>query len=341
VKESLNFEKKTFPSPKNYNNKAGLFKTLWVFHSGEIAGFAGKLFVDLLGLIIIFLTLTGLIYWLFPKWIKRRKKKNKARESIKSVNHFSIRWHNKIGVWAMFFLTLSSLSGMFLRPPLLIAIANAKVDKIPFTVLDSPNPWYDKLRRILYDDEKQAFIVGTNEGNYLVQKSLQSPMELIPGQPPISVMGINVFEHAGNGNILVGSFNGLYLWNPAYRTHFNYLNPQAKVVLDLSGPPLSENMTAGYIFIDKKSEYVFDYNRGVESSANSIPFPKMPEEIIKASPMSLWNLALEIHTGRIYKLFLGDFYILFIPLSGITIILILVTGFILWWRKRKRQLSNS
>jgi uncharacterized iron-regulated membrane protein len=79
----------------------------------------------------------------------------------------------------------------------------------------------------------------------------------------------------------------------------------------------------------------------VESSANSWLFPNMPEEIIKASPMSLWNLALEIHTGRIYKLFLGDFYILFIPLSGLTIIFILVTGFILWWRKRKRVLSKS
>lgn len=341
LKGNWDFEKSTLPAPEKYDNKAGLFKTLWVIHSGEIAGFAGKLFVDFLGLTVIFLTITGLIYWLFPKWIKRRKKKHKDREHLISMNRFSIKWHNKIGVWVVVFLIVSSLTGMFLRPPLLIAIAYSKVAKIPFTILDSPNPWYDKLRRIIYDEENQNFIVGTNDGLYQLDKKLQGPMIQMPAQPPLSVMGINVFELKENGNILVGSFNGLYLWNPEYRTFYNYLNPKANVIVDPSGPPLSANMTAGYIYLNNSTEYVFDYNRGVEFNARSHTFPEMPAKIISDSPMSLWNLALEFHTGRFYKLFLGDFYILFIPLSGLTIILILVSGFILWRRKWKRPLSKT
>ena len=333
---NLKFKKTTFPAPVNYDSKASLFKTLWVIHSGEIAGTIGKLFVDFLGLITIFLTITGIIYWLFPKWIKKRKSKQKNREALKSINLFSIKWHNKIGIWAVAFLIVSSLTGMFLRPPLLITIAYAKVSKIPFTILDSPNPWYDKLRRILYNEENHHFFIGTNEGIYAVEKGLKGPMMPMPAQPPLSVMGINVFEKKENGNILVGTFNGLYLWNPNYGRFYNYIDPLSNVVVDPSGPPLSENMTAGYFILNNNSEYIFDYNKGVMSKTGDFPFPQMPAHIVESSPMSLWNLALEFHTGRFYKLFLGDLYILFIPLSGLSILLILMTGFVLWRRKFKR-----
>jgi len=57
------FEVLILPPPENYDNKIGLFKTLWMIHSGEIYGFVGKLLVDIIGLIFIFLTLTGLFYF--------------------------------------------------------------------------------------------------------------------------------------------------------------------------------------------------------------------------------------------------------------------------------------
>ena len=335
---NLNFEKKTFPPPTNYDNKVGLFKTLWVIHSGEIAGFAGKLFVDLLGFVVIFLTITGFIYWLFPKWIKRRKRKQKTREVLKSVNRFSLKWHNKIGIWVVAFLIVSSITGMFLRPPLLIAIAYSKVGKIPFTVLDSPNPWYDKLRRILYDEASQEFIIGTNDGIYRIDKSLQKLLKPMIGQPPLSVMGINVFEQKENGNILVGSFNGLYLWNPLNGSSYNYINPKKQVIVDRSGPPLSENMTAGYIRLGN-DEIIFDYNRGAETGRSDYVFPEMPIEIIETSPMSLWNVALEFHTTRFYKFIVGDFYILLIPLFGLTVLIVLITGIFLWLKIHKRKLK--
>jgi len=55
-------EARMIPRPVDYNNKAGLFKTLWVMHSGEIYGGIGKLIIDLLGLKVVLLTLPGFIH---------------------------------------------------------------------------------------------------------------------------------------------------------------------------------------------------------------------------------------------------------------------------------------
>ncbi|MEZ5197413.1 MAG: PepSY-associated TM helix domain-containing protein [Bacteroidales bacterium] len=327
--KNLSFKKFILPPPENYNNNEGLFKTLWVIHSGEIAGFAGKLFVDFIGIVFVFLTFTGLTYWLFPKWIKNRKRKEKPVQSIVRVNRFSLKWHNKIGVWMVVFLLITAITGMFLRPPLLIAIANAQVGKIPFTILDSPNPRDDKLRRIFYDNEKDRFVIGTNKRIYFADPDLKSELKYAYPQPPISVMGINVFENLGKGNYLVGSFNGMFMWNRERTYLVDIYNPKGKVQFNPGGPPLSANMTAGFIDFGNH-QFVFDYNRGVEALQPAKQFPEMPHHVLEQSPMSLWNLALEFHTGRYYSFIFGRLYILFIPFLGLTMLLILITGFWLW-----------
>lgn len=330
------FEIITLAPPENYKNEEGLFKTLWVIHSGEIGGTAGKLFIDFIGLMFVFLTLTGIIYWLFPKWIKKRKKNEKAIKQIVSINRFSFTWHNKIGVWVVGFLIISTFTGMFLRPPLLIAIANSNVGKIPFTILDSENPWYDKLRRIMYDGERGVLMVGTNQGFYLADTELKSDLKYIYPQPPVSVMGINVLENEGHGNYLVGSFNGLFLWNPELEQIVDVMNPNQDYQPKTAGSPLSDNMIAGYIEVDKLI-VVADYNTGAMSLSGENSFPEMPLEIIEQSPMSLWNLALEFHTGRYYKFIFGNLYILFIPLFGILMLTILISGFWLWWKLYRKK----
>ncbi|MFW5778208.1 MAG: iron-regulated protein, partial [Bacteroidota bacterium] len=61
----------------------------------------------------------------------------------------------------------------------------------------------------------------------------------------------------------------------------------------------------------------------------------MPDKVRQSAHMSLWNLALEVHTGRILSVVLGDFYILYIPLAGIMILTVLITGTIIWLKRRK------
>lgn len=63
----------------------------------------------------------------------------------------------------------------------------------------------------------------------------------------------------------------------------------------------------------------------------------MPAEIREKLPMSLWNTALEMHTGRISEHILGPFYILYVPLAGLCLIMILVSGFFIWWKVHRKK----
>ena len=56
---------------------------------------------------------------------------------------------------------------------------------------------------------------------------------------------------------------------------------------------------------------------------NGTSFAPQPEEF-NNRPMSLWNLALEIHTGRIYLGSIGSFAFIFI--AGLLVILVLWSG---------------
>ena len=79
------FQKIQLPEPINYKRETGLFDTFWQLHSGELFGLTGKLIVDLLGLVTIVLSITGLLHFFFPKIIRRRKRKAQTVKSLVSV----------------------------------------------------------------------------------------------------------------------------------------------------------------------------------------------------------------------------------------------------------------
>ncbi|MDZ7740683.1 MAG: PepSY domain-containing protein [Bacteroidota bacterium] len=331
------WHKLTLPPPEGFDNKVGLFRTLWVIHSGEIYGLPGKLIIDFVGLVFIFLSLTGLLYFFMPSIFRQRKKKNKSIKKHARLNKWSLKWHNKIGVWLVAILIINTIAGMFLRPPLLIPIANAKVDKIKYTSLDNPNPWFDKLRDVIWDKDLERWIIGTNEGIYYSDDDFQSELKVFPVQPPVSVMGINVFEKTGRGEYLVGSFSGLFRWIPSMNYVENYVSKSTRIDFNPDGPPLGQQIVSGYLESPSGREYYFDYDRGALPINSMQSFVPMPPEI-KNLPMSLWNVMLEVHTARFFQFLFGDFYILFIPLFGIFSLAILVTGLVIWlkayWRRK-------
>jgi len=53
--------------------------------------------------------------------------------------------------------------------------------------------------------------------------------------------------------------------------------------------------------------------------------------------MSLWNFSLEIHTGRIFEGLLGSFYLLLVPLIGLAGITVVISGYLLWWKKYRTK----
>ena len=76
--DNKTFIKLQLPQPLSYDDRAGMFKTLWVIHSGEIYGSIGKLFVDLMGLIFVFLSLSGLVYFTVPFILKKKRAKSRG-----------------------------------------------------------------------------------------------------------------------------------------------------------------------------------------------------------------------------------------------------------------------
>ena len=341
--DGLNFTIRNIPAGEDDDHKTGLFKTLWVIHSGEIYGKVGRLIVDLVGLIVVVLSLTGFFYWLAPHLLKRVKKN--TGQGIKKVNRFSLKWHNRIGSWAILVLLLTTLTGMFLRPPLLISIANARVGKIRFSELDNPNPWFDRMRDLVFDAGLNRYVLATSEGFYYSDDDFSTPLRRYSVQPPLSVMGITVFEPLSTGEYLVGSFSGIFRWKPDTGLIINYMTNLPEEPQVTGGRPFGSTAVAGFISRSDGSGIVFDYGKGALTPGSSSSVPEMPSEIIAESPISLWNTALEIHTGRIYEFLIGNFYILVVPLTGLAMLLILVTGFFAWYipyrRKRKTGIPDT
>jgi hypothetical protein len=336
---SPDFQQVQLSAPEDYDNKTGLFKTLWVIHSGEIYGLIGKLIVDLVGVIFIFLCVSGFIFFINRYRIKNFKRKKKPLDKLKRSSKWNLKWHNKLGWTTLVLLIITTLTGMFLRPPLLISIARAKVNKIPYSMLDSPNPWFDKLRAVRYDEAENRFLLSTSDGFYSVNEWLDEPPERIKTQPPVSVMGINVFEQDSAGSYLIGSFSGIFTWdiNPGRIT--DRVTGEAYVQRGRPGPPIGRNVIAGYTHDFEGSEIIFDYGKGAIPLEKGKAFVEMPPEL-KNTPMSLWNLALEVHTARIYHFLFGNFYILVVPLSGLFTLFILISGFVVWYRKHRMKRSG-
>ncbi len=295
------WEKTALPEP-DVRPERSLFRTIFHVHSGEVLGLPGKVVVDILGLALIALCITGYI-------IPLRKR---ARAAVR----VSSAWHRHIGRWSVFILMFLALTGMMLRPPLLIAIAQLKIDQ------PADNPWHDALRAVRFDPMRGHWLVSTSDGFYTLRPDM-SKMEKTAQQPPVSVMGINAFEYdSAAGDWIIGSFSGLYRWN---RT-------SGRVTDYYTGEPAPEKVEAPFGLAP-----IAGWHRGpvqYYAGAESPDVPPMPASLA-GGPMSLYQLALEIHTGRIFTL-LGAATAFYIFFAGALIFHILLSGHRLLPRRQKR-----
>lgn len=329
------FSKITVSIPDNFKREATLFRTIWTLHSGELFGLAGKLVVDLLGVVVILLSVTGVLLTIFPIIIKRRKKRRLAVNKPSRAYRTSLKWHNTPGVLLLLFFLVITVSGIFLRPPLMIAIIRTKVKTIPGTILHKPNVWYDKLRTLRYDPFEQNWILYTSDGFFTLEQPDGIPVKM-ERIPPISVMGVNVLEQADSTSWIVGSFSGLYYWNRQTGESINAYTME-KVKPRRPGPPVITNAVTGYSADFGDNPVVFDYSKGAKRLHPDIPFAAMPALIGEKGKISLWHLSLEVHVGRIYKPILGALTDWFIFLSGVILFVILVTGYIVYRRHHRKR----
>ena len=329
-----NFTKSMIQAPVDYDGKVSLFRTIWRLHSGELFGEAGKIFVDLLGFATILFCVTGVIIFFFPGIVRRLKKRGKKISGFIATLKPSYKWHGKLGYWLTAFILILFISGAFLRPPLVITIIRSDVKPIPFSTLDSDNAWNDRLRCINYDTLQNEWLLYTSEG-FFSMKDLHSQPQRISSAPRVSVMGVNIMKQVYQDCWIVGSFDGLVLWNRNNGVCIDYLTKRP-LMPAYYGPPRQQVAVTGYSNDFLAGDVAFGYSFGAKYIHRNGEFIMMPD-IEVPGRISLWHLALEIHTGRIYQPIIGFFADLYVFISGILLVLITLTGFIVYHRKSKRK----
>lgn len=343
ISEKTSVTRKIIGQPEGFVPEVTLFKTVWNLHSGAFFGLTGRLVVDAIAIVLIILSITGIILFILPYRI-RRQKRLQAREKMVKLGKqmvFNAKWHNKLGYTTIILTLWLAITGMCLRPPLMIPLAmNKTTEKVK-----NGNVWHDKLRAIRWDAAEGNWLVSTSEGFLRVDEHFcQKPVLLDKKQSPkISPMGVNVFESDGKGGWLIGSFSGMFRWNPEKNQIVDYFTGKANQ--EKSMIPISNHLVSGYSkdFFGGK-EVVFDYSKGAsldetENLRNAEPksFPASTPEVLSATPMSLWNVALELHVGRCYSPFLGPLSDLFVFISGLLITLVLLSGYIILHRRKKKS----
>lgn len=268
------FSRLQLQAPDGYDAQVSLFRTIWLLHSGELFGTPGKLFVDCIALALVMLCLTGVVFWLRPKH--------------KLLLKHSLLLHDRLGRYTIVLTLLIALTGWCLRPPVMIALVMGKTPALPGTTLHSPNPWHDKLRMLSYDEACHDWLLSTSEGFYSMSLD-GGVVRKIDSAPPVSVMGLNVLQKDKSGKWLCGSFSGLFVWDRRHATSIDYFTH--KPAPKTSGPPFGKKAIAG-MSLDFQVPVVAEYYEGTSFA----PQPATMNHL----PMSLWNVALEVHSGRLF-----------------------------------------
>lgn len=315
----------------DYKNRITLFKTIWYLHSGALFGLGGRIVVDILGIVLIFLSLSGIIYFFLPFHIRRRARQNKQVRKESSFLRFNLKYHKKLGVNLIVLTILLAFTGMCLRPPLMVPLVLNSSKPLKFTALDNQNPFSDKLRSIRWNNYDDYWIISTSEGFYKIKDLEKDTVIKIENSPYISPMGINVFEQNEDGSWLIGSFSGMYKWDITNGGITDYFT--GKPYKPTKGRPVGKVMVSGFARNIQDKNIIFTYDSGALSRLPGTP------DILKQQPVSLWNTALELHTGRLYACFLSSGVNLFIFISGVLLIMILISGYKI--TKKKKHKDNN
>lgn len=312
--------------------KLTLIEFFFQLHTGEIWGLPGKLLFDIAGIILIFLTISGLYIWLSPKTSKFRiKLSDKASKTKWSIYKFFFKYHLKLGIYAAAVLLIIGVTGFFMRPPGIAAIMNGDiaVSSIPLVKMD--NPWQERIRNAMYDKVSDRVIIDAKDGFWVSDNGIEAEYTQTAPPVPIFAMGATVLEQDTNGDYLIGSFAGLFRVSPESGHSIDAMTGKAPYNVSLVRP--GSNLITSYFKTPIGEEFVTTHFEGIIPV--NTPFGmgsrfQVTEGTMNDFSMSLWNYLFEVHNGRIFEFAVGDFYILIAPLISLIFLISLITGIFDW-----------
>ncbi len=298
------------------------FRFIFALHSGELLGITGILLMDFVALSLIYFCLSGLYYWLFPKIV--RKKLLSKRQQIKGGRAF--RWlaknHNSWGFILAPLLIISAATAAVMRPPglLLIVAGNSPIDVY---ASHATNNIPYKITKAAFIENKLVLLTddGVFSGNLNTAR-----FEQIKFSVPVHGMGATIFQQQTDGNILVGSFSGLFVWQEEHDRYEAIVLPEeTKGIL----PVAACQNESGLV--------VFDFFKGKLFDQSKV-FSTMPDSINSEARMALWNFFFELHNLRIFQNYIGSFYLLLLLAVSLSLLIITITGVLQYIRKGRSSI---
>lgn len=306
------------------SSKAPLYKLLFHIHDGSLFGLTGKLFIDVIALVMIFLCIGAIYIWYMP-WKKRHFKR---KHFSKPMFVFFHRYHLKLGIYSAFFIIVLALTGIFIRPPLLITIIKYKV---PSNWVNSHAPVNSlpvEIKKAIYRPEDNSIILAARGGKFFKGPAdFSGVFTREPIKVPVSGMGVNSMEPLNNNRILIGSFTGFFIWDDLKKTATNIngkpVDTRKRSMTNMAG------MSAGAAVKNGEMQFLADYRTGIIGIKGKT-IPVMPPEVIEDGVMSLYSVLFEIHNGRFFRDLFGSYTWLIIPLGGLLLMFTIITGVYDW-----------
>jgi hypothetical protein len=309
---------------------------LFDLHSGEVLGLFGRLLVDLVGLVIVFLGLSAFWLWYFPGRL-RRHPGERAGAAARGLFRWMFRNHLRLGIWVGASLVLLSATGFLMRPPLLILPASLALDVDSYPGQAPGSSWHERIHRAVHEPDTGTILVETSEGFWRGPDDLSAPFEPTGLDLPVHVMGSNVLTVDAERGLVVGSFSGAFHAGPARGT----------VVDAVAGAPAgevsryrsAETMVTGYFRAANGDRFVSTWHEGVRplDGVDRAGRFAQPDALAERFRMPLWNYAFELHNGRFFRDWIGGLYFLLPIVGSLLFLLLSLTGIYDWLAIRRRQ----
>ncbi|PIE89682.1 MAG: hypothetical protein CR997_10180 [Acidobacteria bacterium] len=306
----------------------GMIKLFFDLHDGKIWGLIGRLFFDLMALLIIFLSVSAFFIWFFPKL--RKKWAAHLKKKLRKIYRFCFVYHLKWGFWFAIPILIIGVTGLFMRPPMLILLANRSLPRAFYPGPLPSNPWHHKIQNILYlEDAKQLLVEA--DGLWMGSLEKSEPFRQLDWDAPVFVMGTTVLEQTSADSFLMGSFSGL----------FDY-TPETGQITDCMTALPAENISkmrirglriTGYFKTPDGEAFASTHRKGLlavgqgETAVNRYPVPKLLGE---QGRVPLWDFLFELHNGRIFSKWLGIWSKLVVPLGALLFVILSFTGIYDW-----------
>ncbi len=313
------------PSDIRPLDKVPLYRLFFKIHDGSITGISGRLIMDAAALIMIFLCISAVYIWYMP-WKKKHFKRRYF--SKPALFRFFNKYHLKLGIYSALFISAVSLTGMFMRPPLIASIAKYRVSSVWLDLSKKSSDLNFTVNKAVYMPESDSIIIAAGDNRFIKGPAdFSQPFTEADINVPVHGMGVNTLEALNNSRLLVGSFSGFFIWNDLNKTAEDLTGKAVQP--GIRGRTNMKGMSAGAAVKNGSLSFAADYQKGIKNINSSI-IPAMPKQTVTHGSMTLFQFLFEIHNGRIFRGLFGNLTWIIVPLGGFLLLLTALTGVYDW-----------